>query len=115
MKMKKFLLVLLFPALAQAGCFGSDTYKTCTDDSGNTYQVNKFGNQTVVNGRSQDGNAWNQTSNKIGNQTITNGNAANGQSWNSTTTSYGNGQYNVQGTDANGQSFYKACNQYGCN
>ena len=78
------LLLILCTTLAMTGaanaaCVGTGTYKSCTDASGNHYTVNKFGNQTVVNGsNSNTGNTWSQTSTHLGNTTITNGRAADG-------------------------------------
>lgn len=118
--MKKFITPLaitvsLFSSAAFAQCIGSDSYQTCTDQSGNTYNVSRSGNQTTVNGTAANGNTWNQTSTKMGNQTYTNGMAVDGSTWNSTTTSYGNGNYSVSGTDSDGNYFNRSCNQFGCN
>lgn len=101
---------------ATAACFGSQNMYTCNDASGNSYQVNRMGNTTTVNGyNAQTGSSWNQTSQHVGNSTYTHGNAANGNSWNSTTQSYGNGYSSTYGNDSRGRSFSRQCGPYGCN
>lgn len=35
---------------AQAVCYGSSNMYTCSDSSGNSYNVNRFGTTTTVNG-----------------------------------------------------------------
>ncbi|WP_155398248.1 hypothetical protein, partial [Vibrio owensii] len=81
----KHLLLLISLSLstnALANCYGSDSYKTCYDDNGNTYNVQKYGNTTSVQGyNSQTGSSWNQTSTSVGNSTYTNGTSADGNSW----------------------------------
>lgn len=105
---------LAFTASASyANCFGSDAFKTCTDNSGNSYTVQKFGDTTTVQGRNSQGDTWSQRSQTLGNTTYHNGTAANGNNWNGTTSTYGGTTVN-QGTDSNGQSYRKTCNQYGC-
>jgi len=37
-------------ATAQAGCYGSDAHRTCSDDTGNRYTVSKYGNTAPVHG-----------------------------------------------------------------
>lgn len=113
---KLFVAAALMVAslVANAACFGSDAFKTCTDDSGNSYNVQKYGNTTNVQGtNAQTGSSWNQTSNTYGNTTHTYGTAANGNSWNSTTRS-SPGMSQTYGTDSNGNSFSKTCTQAGC-
>lgn len=105
-------LCLTFNAAAE--CFGSGNLKTCIDSNNNTYQIQKFGNTTIVNGyNANTGSTWSQSSSKFGNSTYTNGTAANGNSWNSTTTTLGDSRY-IHGIDSNGNSFVHLCNQYGC-
>ena len=59
-------LVLLSGSVS-ADCIGTDNFKTCYDDSGNTYTVQKFGNSTYVNGQNPStGSSWNQQSQRIG-------------------------------------------------
>lgn len=116
--MKKLILpaIIFTTAMAaNAACYGSGAYRTCSDESGNTYNVQRYGNTTNVKGyNAQDGNHWNQSSQTFGNTTITNGTAANGSHWNSTTIS-SPGITQQFGTDSHGKSFSKTCTQYGCN
>lgn len=105
---------LLSASPSQAACYGSGSFRTCYDDSGNSYNVTRYGNTTQVDGyNSATGSNWSQTSRSIGNTTYTDGFAANGSSWNSTTRSTGSGTY-TYGTDANGNAFSTTCNRYGC-
>lgn len=110
-----FTLALLVPTLAGAACFGSGSMYTCNDASGNTYNVQRYGNTTQVQGyNGQTGNSWSQSSTTMGNTTITNGTAGNGNSWNSTTTTMP-GMSTTYGTDSRGNTFSRTCNAYGCN
>lgn len=115
---KLFLTVALSlaigsPSWAQSNCFGTENLKTCTDSSGNTYSVSKFGNTTTVQGANAGtGSTWSQTSSTFGNNTYTNGTAANGQPWNQTTSTFGN-TTSTYGTDSNGKPFSKSCTQLG--
>ena len=105
--MKALAKILVLGSLAlslQAACIGSSSFSTCTDSSGNSYTVTRFGNTTIVNGSAVNGNTWSQTSQTFGNTTYTNGTAANGNSWNQTTTKYGN-IVTTYGTDSHGNSF----------
>lgn len=115
--MKKLFIaatLIVSSVAVNATCFGSEAFKTCTDDSGNTYNVQKYGNTTNVQGtNAATGSNWSQTSNTYGNTTQTNGTAANGNSWNSTTNS-SPGMTQTYGTDSNGNSFSKTCTQAGC-
>ena len=65
----KFFVATMFLAAsvaASAGCFGSDNFKTCTDDNGNTYNVQRYGNTTSIQGSNPGtGSQWNQTSTTI--------------------------------------------------
>lgn len=122
---------------AQAACYGSYSYKTCTDSNGNSYSVQKYGNTTQVNGyNAQTGNSWNQTTNRIGNSSYTTGQDADGNSWTQNSRSVGNTTYQdgydsdgrsyngtirnngssrtYQGTDSDGNYYHKTCNAYGC-
>ena len=68
----KVLVVLSVSApafvLAQTQCFGGENFKTCTDYStGNSYQINKWGNTTQVYGRNpRTGSDWSETSQTFG-------------------------------------------------
>jgi len=110
------VLATFFSAAAFANCIGTSTMQTCTDNNGNSYQVNRFGNMTTVNGyNGQTGSSWNETSNTYGNRTVINGTAANGASWNENITNFGNGTRMIDGTNSQGQSYSHYCNAYGCN
>lgn len=98
-----------------AGCIGTDSFYTCTESNGNTYNVTKIGDQTFTNGyNSNTGSSWSQNSNTIGNTTYQNGYDSDGNSWNQTINKIGN-TTTYSGTDSDGNYFYKSCNQYGCN
>lgn len=118
--MKKYIAVAAifaatFTVSAHATCYGSGNYRTCTDSSGNNYQVQQYGNQTQVYGSNPStGSSWNQHSTTVGNTTFHSGTAANGSSWNGTTSTYG-GMTTYQGTDSNGNYYSKTCTAYGCN
>lgn len=115
--MKAFLItaVLALPLAANANCFGSGNFQTCTDSSGNSYSVQRYGNTTNVQGYNPStGNNWNQSSSTYGNTTYHNGMASNGNSWSGTSSTYG-GSTTYQGIDSRGQSYHRTCNAYGCN
>lgn len=117
--MLKFACVLALVAAsalpAAAACVGSEAFSTCTDESGNTYSVSRFGNMTQVQGTGANGQSWNQTSQTLGNQTFTNGTAANGNAWNEQQTQLGGGNRFVSGTNAQGQPYTYNCTLQGCN
>lgn len=95
------LSLIAMPATAQ--CIGSDTLKTCRDDSGNTYTVTNMGSMTTVQGsNARTGSTWNQQTTRSPGMSITNGRDSDGRSWNSTTTQAG-----TFGRDADGNSFYR--------
>lgn len=105
--------LLFFSGVASADCIGSGSLKTCYDDSGNTYTVQKFGDTTYVNGQnSRTGSTWSQQSQKLGDSTYTTGQDADGNSWNSTATKVRNSTF-INGTDSDGNSFSQTCNEYG--
>lgn len=105
---------LLASASAQAQCFGSGTFKTCTDASGNNYSIQRFGNQTIMQGNNpRTGSTWSQQSFTTGNTTQTYGNT-NGRTWNQTTITRPNG-FQTFGTDSRGNSFNKNCFGAFCN
>ncbi|HHO0882147.1 TPA: hypothetical protein ACRTNA_002186 [Aeromonas hydrophila] len=106
--------IVLFSGAVSAECIGTGNLKTCFDDSGNTYTVQKFGGTTYVDGQnSRTGSSWSQQSQKLGNSTYTTGRDADGNSWDSTTTKMG-GSTVINGTDSDGDSFSVICNEYGC-
>lgn len=115
MRHKTILLaVVMFSGFSHAECIGTGNLKTCYDDSGNTYTVQKFGNSTYVDGQnSRTGESWSQHSQKLGNSTYTTGQDADGNSWNSTATKVGSSTM-INGTDSDGNYFSTTCNEYGC-
>lgn len=109
-----FIAALALPLAAQATCIGGDAFQTCTDMSGNSYNVQRYGNTTQMQGyNAATGSNWSQSSSTYGNTTYHNGTAANGNSWSGTTSNFG-GTTIYQGTNSSGQSYYKTCNAYGC-
>ena len=115
MKRISTLLALSCAAFfSQAACFGTGAMQTCNDNQGNSYNVQRFGNTTTVQGNNAaNGTTWNQTSNTMGNTTYQNGTASNGQSWNGITTSLP-GMQVQQGTDSRGNSYHRTCTATGC-
>jgi hypothetical protein len=114
--MNKFfyaVCALLLSTHANAACYGSGAFRTCTDDSGNSYNVQKYGNTTTMQGyNAGTGSQWNQTSQTFGNSTYIQGNS-NGRTWNEQIhTSPGMTTYS--GTDSLGRSFNKTCTALGC-
>lgn len=113
MKLAAFSL-LVFPLAVSAACVGSPGFQTCTDQSGNNYQVHRFGGSTSVYGSNPNtGSSWSQQSHSTGNMSSTYGNASNGQSWNSTTVT-SPGMVQQFGTDSKGRSFSRTCTAAGC-
>ncbi|MFB5939875.1 hypothetical protein ACE6HT_13185 [Citrobacter freundii] len=116
MKIIIIALATLASSSAFAQCVGTRAVSTCFDDNGNSYQVNRMGNSTFVQGRNaQTGSTWSQNSQSFGNQTTTTGRASNGQTWNETQTNLGGGNRMVSGRNSQGQSYSYSCNQFGCN
>jgi hypothetical protein len=114
--MKKLFLsalVTLLGGFANAACFGTGALRTCTDDSGNSYNVQKFGNSTNVQGfNANTGSQWSQNSQTLGNTTYIQGNS-NGRNWNETIQTMP-GMTTYSGTDSMGRSFTKVCTAAGC-
>jgi hypothetical protein len=53
------LATLLGASTGDAACLGTGSFSTCTDASGNHYTVNRFGNQTMMNGyNASTGYTW---------------------------------------------------------
>lgn len=109
------LVALCFlPLAASATCVGSGTFQSCTDSSGNSYNVQRYGNTTNVQGtNAQTGSNWNQSSTTMGNTTMHNGTAANGSSWSGTSQQMGGTTFH-NGTDSRGNFYNKTCNAHGC-
>ncbi len=102
--------------LTHAACTGSGAFSYCTDSSGNSYNVQRIGNQTYVQGSNSRGDTWSQNSQTIGNITYHNGTAANGNSWSGTTQRIGNTTYS-SGIDSRGNPYsgssYAPSDNYG--
>lgn len=116
--MKDLLLALwglMAFGIANAGCTGSGSYYHCYDyNTGNSYNISKFGNQTRVSGYNiNTGSSWSQNSTTYGNTTYQNGYSSNGNSWNQTIR-HNSAYTNYSGIDSNGRSFNKTCNGYNC-
>jgi hypothetical protein len=108
--MRTFLACLLLVGLglaspASAECIGTQAFSTCTDDSGNTYDIQRFGNQTFMTGHnSRTGSHWSEDTMTFGNTTFIDGKASNGSNWNETQQRIGNMEF-YSGRDSRGQSF----------
>lgn len=115
-KLVILLLGGLFFTSANAGCFGSDSLYTCNDpQSGNNYQINKFGNSTYMTGNnSRTGSTWSQTSSTYGSTTYQNGTSSDGSTWRQTIQDNGSLGRTYSGTDAQGNYYSKTCSQFGC-
>lgn len=98
------LLAATTPAMAN--CTGSSSFQTCYDaQSGNSYNVQRFGNTTSIQGfNSSTGSSWNQTSQQIGNTTYHNGMSSSGSPWSGTSQRIGNQIYH-QGIDSSGEPY----------
>lgn len=112
----KIYLVAAFLAAsalsANATCYGSGSFQTCHDSSGNSYSVQRYGNTTYMQGSNPNGTQWNQTSQTLGNTTYHDGTTANGNSWNGNTMSIGSSQFH-SGTDSRGNSYNRTCTRIG--
>jgi hypothetical protein len=114
--MTAIALTAMVASPAGAACFGSSTFSTCNDDSGNHYTVQRFGNQTTVQGSNPyTGSTWSERSTTFGNMNMTNG-VTNGMPWHENQIDYGNGNRSITGTNSLGQPFSYHCTPYGgCN
>lgn len=117
--MGKLAILLLSVGLigsANAACFGTDTMYSCNDpQSGNYYQVNKFGNSTYMTGNNfRTGSTWRQDSTTYGNTTYQNGTSSNGNTWRQTIQNNGTMGTTYSGTDSKGNYYSKTCTQFGC-
>lgn len=107
--------LLALPHIASANCQGSGSFQTCMDSSGNSYNVQRYGNTTQVQGfNAQTGSTWSQTSQSVGNTALHNGTASNGNMWSGSSTTFG-GTTTHQGVDSQGRLYQRTCNQFGCN
>lgn len=114
--MKKYVIAaFIFAAFSShADCYGTGSFRTCTDDSGNNYTINKSRNSTYVHGsNAETGSTWNSQTYRSGNTSSTYGTDSDGNSWNAQTyrTPRGSTTY---GTDSNGNSFTRICDRTGC-
>lgn len=108
------LISLVAAASAQASCYGSSNYYNCNDSSGNSYNVQKYGNTTNLQGyNAGTGSTWTQNSQTYGNTTQIQG-YTNGKSWNQTIQTLP-GMTIQSGTDSRGNSFTRTCTAFGCN
>ena len=115
MKAVAIAALFLAAASAHATCTGSSSIYSCTDSSGNTYNVNRIGQSTYVQGHnSQTGSSWSQQTQRIGNSSFTTGRDADGNSWSANTIRTPGGGSMTYGSDRNGRSFTRTCNQFGC-
>ncbi|TPI56828.1 MULTISPECIES: hypothetical protein [unclassified Mesorhizobium] len=109
------MVLAIAPTSLQAACFGSHAFKTCTDENGNSYNIQHYGNTTNMTGyNANTGSTWSQNSNTFGNTTITNGTAADGGAWHMQQQRIGNSSF-YSGTDSDGNAFSGSCGAFGCN
>ncbi len=110
-----FVLALMtLSATSQAACYGTANNYNCSDASGNSYNVQKYGNTTNMQGyNASTGSNWSQNSQTYGNTTQIQG-QANGRAWNETIQTMP-GMTTYSGTNSNGRSYMKTCTAYGCN
>ena len=101
-------IVLALTSTGQATCYGSSSFYNCYDhDSGNSYNIQKFGNSTNLNGYNLNtGSTWSQNSQTFGDTTIMNGFSSDGGYWNQTITPYGSYGYDSDGNYFNLNSFW---------
>lgn len=108
-----FLISPMALVAQPAGCYGSSSNYTCSDSSsGNTYDVQKYGNSTYMQGRNAgNGSNWSQTTSTYGNSTYHSGRSADGNSWNINETRSGNTTY-YSGYDSSGNSVNCSVGKY---
>ena len=108
-------LTLFFCGNAGAACVGRWDAYTCYDHWGNSYNIQRLGNATIMQGNNAyTGGQWSQQIHTFGNVTQIQG-ETNGNRWNETIIDYGNGFRSRQGTDSQGRRFSILCGPYGCN
>ena len=108
------LFLILASSFSQATCYGTGAFRTCTDSSGNNYNIQQYGNSTNMQGyNAATGSNWTQNSQTFGNTTQIQGNS-NGRNWSETIQS-SPGMTTYSGTNSQGQNFYKICTVAGCN
>lgn len=113
-KLSVLILALGVSSAAQAACYGSPGYRTCTDNSGNSYSVQRFGGSTYMRGSNPStGSNWSQQSHTFGNTTTVHGSDSSGRSWNNTIQT-SPGMVRQYGRDASGRSFNRTCTAVRC-
>ena len=106
--------LMTLSATSQAACYGTANNYNCTDAGGNSYNVQKYGNTTNMQGyNASTGSNWSQNSQTYGNTTQIQGNT-NGNPWNQTIQTMP-GMTTYSGTDSRGNPFNKTCTAFGCN
>jgi ABC-type uncharacterized transport system permease subunit len=109
-----FVALMTLSLTSQAACYGSANSYNCNDASGNSYNVQKYGNTTNMQGyNASTGSNWSQNSQTYGNTTQIQG-QANGRAWNETIQTMP-GMTTYSGTNSQGQPYMKTCTAYGCN
>lgn len=105
---------LAVASAAHSACVGSGSFVTCTDSSGNTYNIQRYGNTTYMQGSNPyTGSNWSQQSSTYSNTTYHNGIAADGSPWSGSTTRIGGTTFH-QGIDSKGNPYSRTCNAFGC-
>ncbi len=101
---------MAFSTTASATRSTTDSLQACYDaSSGNSYQVQRYGNTTQMNGyKAETASSCNRTSHSIGNTTFHTGTSADGNSWNSTQQEIGVTTF-YNGADSQANSF--SCSQ----
>ena len=108
------MLLLTASSIVGATCYGTANNYTCNDASGNSYNVQKYGGMTNMQGyNASTGSNWTQNSQTFGNTTQIQG-QSNGRSWNETIQTMP-GMTTYSGTNSHGQSFNRTCTTWGCN
>ena len=88
--------------VANATCYGTDTFQNCDDNSGKSYTINLFDDTTMMTGgNAQTGSSGSQNPTTLGDTTFHNDRASNGNSWNSTPQRLGDSRHDRQGSSSN--------------
>ena len=87
--------------VANAACYGTDTFQNCDDNSGNSYTINRFGDTTMmIGGNAQIGSSGSQNLTTLGDTSFHNDRASSGNSWNSTPQRLGDSRHDRQGSSS---------------
>lgn len=109
-----FIALMSFGLSSHASCYGTANNYNCNDVSGNSYNVQKYGNTTNMQGSNPTtGSNWSQNSQTYGNTTQIQG-QSNGRAWNETIQTMP-GMTTYSGTNSQGKPYMKTCTAYGCN